>query len=294
MLYTIQNEYLQLSVESRGGELYSIRGRDGCEYLWQGDPAYWADRAPVLFPVIARLEGKQYALEGKLYPMGIHGFAAKSEFSLVAHSADGLTLRLAATAETREYYPFDFTLELSYRLRGNVIELGAQVTNHGDALMPFALGGHPGFRVPLDEGVPFESYYLEFSAPCAPERIGFTADTVLLSSQNTPYPLRDGRVLPLSHSLFDDDAIILQHADRQVTLKSDASRRSITVAYPQMPYLGFWHRPKTDAPYVCIEPWSSLPGRSGITEELACRSDFIRLPGGGTYENTWTITIKED
>ena len=49
-----------------------------------------------------------------------------------------------------------------------------------------------------------------------------------------------------------------------------------------------------DAPYVCIEPWVSLPARDGVVEDFACKGDLIHLPGHGSYENTWYITIGEE
>ena len=73
-----------------------------------------------------------------------------------------------------------------------------------------------------------------------------------------------------------------------------ARPRAVTVAHPQMPYLGIWHMPHTDAPYVCIEPWSSLPSRQDVVEELSCKSDLIHLAPGAEYENTWSIAITEE
>ncbi len=289
MLYTIKNEYLALTVDPLGAQMMSLKSRDGLEYLWQGDPAYWADRAPVLFPLIGRLEKAQYRVQGVPYTMGIHGFAAHSEFSPGSQTGDSITLRLSESPETLAQYPFAFTLEITYRLVGNGLRVENRVTNTGSVTMPFALGGHPGFRVPLEPGEAFEDYYLEFSAACQPDRMGFTEDTILLNGQNVTYPLKNERYLPLRHDLFDEDAVILQHMAREVTLKS--SRHSITVAYPDMPYLGIWHMPKTDAPYVCIEPWTSLPGRSGMAEEFSCRSDFIHLPPQAAWESIWSITL---
>ena len=58
MEYVLKNGTLTATVESYGAELRSVV-KDGAEYLWQGDPAYWAGRAPVLFPICGRLvEGK--------------------------------------------------------------------------------------------------------------------------------------------------------------------------------------------------------------------------------------------
>ena len=44
--------------------------------------------------------------------------------------------------------------------------------------------------------------------------------------------------LPLAHSLFDNDAIVLRDMAREVTLEAPGSARSVTVAFPNMPYLG--------------------------------------------------------
>ena len=64
-LYQIQNEYLTIQVSSRGGSLYSVKDTEGSEYLWQGDAAYWGDRAPNLFPYVARLTDGKYTFQGK-------------------------------------------------------------------------------------------------------------------------------------------------------------------------------------------------------------------------------------
>ena len=44
--------------------------------------------------------------------------------------------------------------------------------------------------------------------------------------------------MPLAHSLFDNDAIVLRDMAREVTLEAPGSARSVTVAFPNMPYLG--------------------------------------------------------
>ena len=159
--------------------------------------------------------------------------------------------------------------------------------------MFFGMGGHPGFRLPLTKDTCFEDYYMEFSEPCKPWRVGFT-ESFFVNGCDTPFPLEMGRRLPLRHELFDHDAVILRHMARAVTLKSDKTDASVTVAYPQMNYLGFWHTNCSQAPFVCIEPWTSLPSRDGIVEDLACQSDLVALPTGETYTNTWSITIGEN
>lgn len=288
----IQNEFLTLTVDPHGAQMLSLRSESQTEYLWQGDAVYWGDRAPILFPFVARLTDDSYLLNGKRYPMGIHGFAAASDFVPTDLRDDAVTLVLTDSDETLRQYPFSFRFAVRYALRGRTAEITFAVDNLSEETMPFGLGGHPGFRVPFAEGTKFEDYELKFSRPCTPDRVGFTPQ-VYLSGVNTRYPLVNGDTLPLDHSLFDEDAIILQNMDRTVTLRCRSSGAAVTVSAPQMPYFGFWHAPKTDAPYLCIEPWLSLPSRQGVVEELTCKSDLAHLPPHGHYENTWSITVTE-
>lgn len=290
MQIKLQNELLSLSVETLGAQMMDLCSAEGIHYLWQGDPTYWSDRAPTLFPFIARLTDNSYRYLGKTYNMGIHGFAAASEFSVAEQDSTHIVLQLQDSEQTRVQYPFAFCLRLTYRLEGNSLVIGSEVHNLSTQVMPFAIGGHPGFQVPIASGECFEDYYLEFSQACQPDRIGFTPE-VFLSGNDQPYALRENRYLDLNHSLFDEDAIILKNMARQVALRSGKSQHSVTVTYPDMPYLGIWHMPHTDAPYVCIEPWTSLPSRQDIVEELSCKSDMIQLKPGEHWTSQWRISV---
>lgn len=291
MGYTIlENSRLRLTVDSLGAQMMSLQNLDGREYLWQGDPRYWCERAPVLFPFVGRLTGNSYRYGGQVYSMGIHGFAAHQDFSCLCPEPNRLVLEFTDNRETREQYPFAFCLKIIYELIKDRVQVTYQVENTGTGMLPFGIGGHPGFRVPLEEGEQFDDYILEFTGGCQPDRVGFTPQ-VFLSGQDQPYPLKEGKYLPLRHDLFDEDAVILKNMSREVALRSRLSPHGVQVSYPDMPYLGLWHMPNTDAPYLCIEPWSSLPARQDVVEDFACKSDLIQLGPGKTYVNTWSITI---
>lgn len=47
-----------------------------------------------------------------------------------------------------------------------------------------------------------------------------------------------------------------------------------------------------NAPYVCIEPWLSLPAYAGETTVLEDRPDHAHLGAGETYRNEWSISDK--
>ena len=170
---------------------------------------------------------------------------------------------------------------MDYRLEGDTLHIAFRVRNTGKETMYFGLGGHPGFRVPLEKGLPFEDYALAFEGASLRWPL---SDNYAITGETEPYPLRDG-VLPLRHDLFDRDAIILENEGRQARLYSVKGKRAVTLRHPDMPYLGLWHKPHSDAPYVCLEPWLSLPSREGVVEAFETQPGLVHLATGGEYEN---------
>lgn len=290
MLYTIQNPQMRVTIDSLGAQLMSITAADGTEYLWGGDEAYWRNRAPNLFPYVGRLTEGRCTYGGKSYEMTRHGFANRTQFSALESGADHVTLHMEDSGETRAVYPFAFAFDLVYALSGSTLSVTYRVTNRDGKEMYFGLGAHPGFRVPLEPGKAFTDYRLTFAQPCQPWQV-LMNDDYLINGQEAPYPLEGGRSMPLRHDLFDHDAIILKNMDRTVTLSAGEGSRGVTVSYPRMRYLGVWHKPESDAPYVCLEPWLSLPSRHGVVEDLSQQNDLMALCPGETYENRWTVTI---
>lgn len=289
-MYIIQNDYLKVTIDEKGATLWSIQDNSGHEYLWQGDPRYWRNRAPNLFPYIGRMTGGKYILNGKTYEMNIHGFARDMVFEAEQISEQHIAFSIHDTEETYCQYPYKFDFSVIYRLEGTKIIMSYDVKNKDDKQMYFGVGGHPGFYVPMDEDTKFEDWYLEFETKQDVKRVEMS-ENVLVTERLLDFPLEAGVKLPLEHNLFDNDAIVLTNVSPCVSLKSDKSHRAVRVEYPHMPYVGFWHMPKTDAPYICIEPWSSLPSREGIVEDLATQPSLISLDGGCEYTNQWSIEI---
>lgn len=288
MEFTIANKHITVTVSKFGAELWEIKGVDGTRFLWSGDPDIWKGRAPNLFPYIARLTNGEYTFKGKRYGLPIHGFAPTTEFKMTSMDEEKMTFSLTSNSDTLKHYPFEFLFEVMYEIRENTLALTYTVKNLGKDIMYFGIGAHPGFNVPLDTSECFEDYYLDFVEPCAPVRIGFSEDC-FLNGNDKPFHLNEGQMLALSHSLFDNDAIVLKEMSKIVTLKSKHGRHYICVHYPDMKYLGLWHAPNTTANYVCIEPWSSLPSRKGIVEDLEQQNDLLSLRAGEIYKTTITF-----
>lgn len=274
MEYVLQNGSITAKVESYGAELRSVV-KDGCEYLWQGDPAYWAGQAPILFPICGRLVEGKYTLDGKTYEMTLHGFAKRTEFAVASHTDEEIVFTLSETEATLAEYPFPFTLTVTYTLVGDEIRSSLTVKNTGDGILPFTLGAHPGFRVPLDAG-DFSDWRIRFPGGASPDQLIFS-ETCFNTGKKRAFPLADGDTLPLRHEMFDNDAIFLSRVPERVRLESTKSSRFVEMTYPNFPYLGLWHKPKSDAPYVCIEPWCGLPTFDGEIEDFATKCDMFRI-----------------
>ncbi|MBQ9064110.1 MAG: aldose 1-epimerase family protein [Blautia sp.] len=288
MDYTIQNEHMQVTVETFGAQLKSVK-KDGKEYLWQRDTSYWRDSSPNLFPYIARLYGGEYTFEEKTYAMKIHGFLKYRELTLADSADDSLTFELKADDETLQQYPWKFTLRVIYKLDGDKLSVTTSIVNEDDKIMCFGVGGHPGFNVPMEDGLAFEDYYLELSEADDPVHIGFT-ETCFRNGCDVPYELDEKKRIPLHHDLFDNDAIVLKNAGHMVKIGSDKGKKALIVRWDHE-YVGFWHKPKTDAPYVCVEPWNSLPARDGIKEDFAKQPDLKSLEPGKTFNIGWSVEI---
>ena len=291
MIYIIENDKLKVKISSMGAELQSIRRvEDNTEYLWQGDPTYWAGRAANLFPICGRLFEGKYTYQGKTYEMQLHGFARHQEWEVVRQDTAAITLRLVENEETLGVYPFRFALDIAYTLSGEELSIAIIVHNMDDKTMRFAIGGHPGFNLPLEADKTFEDYYVEFDEPCEAKRITFS-DTCFYTEGADPFELEDGKILHMSHDLFDRDAIFLCDTARGITLKCIDGKRSVHMAFPDLPYIGLWHKPHSDAPYVCIEPWNGLPSVDGKIDDLETKSPMLELEPQGVYRNVYSITF---
>lgn len=287
--YTISNEKITVVISTLGAEPKSIKSCDGIEYMWQGDEKYWKKQGPTLFPYIGRLYKGIYTYKGDTYAFPIHGFAPTSEFEVTDHTDTSVTMVLKSSKETLAIYPFNFEFSVIYAVTDNTLTIEYVVKNLSDKTMYFGVGGHPGINVPLEDSLKFEDYCLEFESGHLPRRIVFSENKFV--DGDAPYTLNDKNQIPLTHPLFDDDAVVLTNAGHRVTLKSDKGTHGVEAYYPDMDYIGFWQADHTDATYVCIEPWSSLPSNEGSVTVLDKQDNLISLGSNKTYKNSWLLRL---
>ena len=64
MQYHLKNDRIEVTFESFGAEMISLKDAKGREYLWCGDSKYWGRHSPVLFPFVGKESGGKYCYKG--------------------------------------------------------------------------------------------------------------------------------------------------------------------------------------------------------------------------------------
>ena len=285
----IDNGILRAAIDSKGCELVSLKGPDGFEYIWQGSEEYWEGHSPMLFPVCGRMTGLEYTYDGKKYPMPPHGFLGSMDTVLAGGSTRCAEFLLKSSEETKKYWPFDFVLRTSFGLNERTLEVSAEVLNLSDVPMPFSFGGHPGFNLPMDDGLCFEDYSVKFDDGVTPAEMQITPDGYV-GPETYAFPLENS-ALPLRHGLFEIEGRFLRGAGHTAVLSSEKGSRSVKMTFPFADVLGLWHAAGTDAPYVCIEPWAGSPDRQGVPCDLLKKADMITVMPGKSAKCVYTITV---
>ena len=280
-----------LSVDLMGAQLNSWKIGD-LEYIWQRDPAYWPGSAPILFPIVGELkgEGKTTIINGKPYHMTIHGFARDMEFSLVKAEGDTITMKLEATKETLKAYPFKFSLVTEFKLMENGFSHSFTVKNEGDEDMPFVIGAHPGFNLPLFEGDSFEDYTIEFEKEEKNEAYRID-DEGLVDDSKFDSVLKEGRFIPLNHSLFDIGALIYQKMNSHSVKLYNKDGKGIKMDYPDFDYFGIWQMPQKQTPYLCLEPWTGMNDCYSEDGVYTHKRGIQFLKSGEEKRFSFTVTV---
>ncbi len=291
MIVTIQSGNVSAQIDSFGGQLLSFE-KDGKEYIWQRNPAYWNSCAPILFPVVGRLRNKVLSVKGRDYPMTMHGFVRDFELEVTDRQAHSVTFRLTGSDKTRALYPWNFCFEVTFTLEGDKLTCGFRVENRDSEEMLFCLGGHPGFNVPMAAGEAFEDYQLEFEKEEILESNHVNEDEAISASRKDAV-LDSGRILPLERSLFNNDAMIFEDIQSKwVNLVSRETGKGIHFAYPGFPILAVWTKGEPlDAPYVCLEPWFGMGFRDDEGTALEQKYGVQHLAPGGVFTAAFSAEI---
>ena len=258
MDYSLENEYLKVTVTTNGAQLKSVlRKCDGVEHMWQADKNVWGFHAPIMFPHCGKVVDGVIEAKGQTYPAGQHGFARLMEHTFVEQTADTIVLELNSCPQTLETFPYEFRLVSTFTLEGDTVHHTLTVENLDAEQLPFGIGYHPGFAVPFDDKHEATDYELRFSQVESP-----------ICINNLPHGLMHGNIyylgsniqaIPLDERLFANDSHCMTNlTSGTLGLYEKDTGRAVVCDISDAPYVLIWSKPGMPK-FVCIEPWYSLP-----------------------------------
>ena len=281
MLHFLENKNLKIAIDTHGAELSSIfNKKENKGMLWQGDPAFWGRKSPVLFPVVGKYKNCKTTYNGKEYSLGQHGFARDSEFTLAEQSENKIFFELTSNEETLEKYPFRFRLICSFELKNDTIIVGWKVENTDDKTIHFSIGAHPAFYCNKSETV-----------------LSMNAENLKYSLVNpdglyTPQKYDVESSFVLHDNIFDKDALIIENSNVTEVSLSDNGKTYLTMKF-DAPLFGIWSPIKKNAPFVCIEPWYGRCDAEDFNGDITEREYGNSLNVGETWYKEYEIIINE-
>lgn len=284
-LTRIGNGEVTVDVAALGAEMQSIQTRDGRHWLWHGDATFWTGRSPILFPMVGRAPNDTVTIDGERFQMSQHGFARRSNFTLVAEESDRCVYRLEASEASRAMYPFDFQLDVEHVVEGRAVVVSAEVTNRDKRVMPFGFGFHPAFAWPLPGalGARHEIVLENGAEPPMHRLSGGLVNPEALAS-----PFTKGR-LTLDHSQFEADAMVFPDGAGSALRYGSANGPAIEFSWEHLPNIAFWTKP--GAGYICLEPWHGTAAEVGGSDDLRERPYSVLLAPQATTRFGYRVEL---
>jgi galactose mutarotase-like enzyme len=284
----IENTYLTAGINTLGAELQSLKLKHNQhELIWQRDPEVWSGSAPILFPIVGRLIEGQYGLDGRTYTMPKHGIVRATPWTIADRAEAHVTLEISDSEASRQCYPFRWKLAARFELTERRLEVRYSVTNLNTRTLYFSLGSHPALNLNFGSSE-ISDYALHTDNRDAPWKRRKIVDG-RLSKERFEVDWR-GCDLPLSETLFDEDALVFTGIRcRQLVVHNSRDPRQIIFDTGGAPDLGIWAKP--GAPYVCIEPWYGYDDPEGHDQQLATKPGIQTLESRGVFSTAYSIGL---
>ncbi|MCZ2343969.1 MAG: aldose 1-epimerase [Bacteroidales bacterium] len=147
---------------------------------WETNPVPTRSGHPVLFPFPNRLKAGRLQTAHQTYRLplndstqanAIHGFAPRVPWRVLDTQAGATEATITGQFRlsvddpaSRDLWPADCILNLTYRLSSSSLQVDAVVENPGPARLPFGIGYHPYFRLPADPDSLVDAWELQSTA----------------------------------------------------------------------------------------------------------------------------------
>ncbi|NJL74960.1 MAG: aldose 1-epimerase family protein [Saprospiraceae bacterium] len=287
--YIIQNEYLQIGLKQKGGELFSIQSKaNQQEYMWEADPAYWGRHSCILFPIVGKVWNDTYRIDGQSFTMTQHGFLRDLDFEVIAQSEDAIIFQYEITEALASQYPYSCLIRITYTVIANTLSVVYAVENLEGQEIYFSIGAHPGFRCPLLPNEKRADYKLVFNQ--AETAVRYLIENGYQTGATEPV-LENTTTIAITDHLFDNDALIFKHLQsNKVTLVNNQETPILTFHFPNTPFLGIWSK-SPDSPFVCIEPWYGIADKLHADWDYKDKEGVVALEADGIFSFEHRIEI---
>lgn len=286
----LENEYLCVEISEEGAEVTRIYDKQKkTDVLWEGDPKYWKRHSPVLFPNVGKTYHNTVRIQGIQYPTSQHGFARDNTFTCITCKEDTVQFLLHSNEETKEVYPYDFELYITYTLNKNVISVQWKVRNPLDEAIYFTIGGHPAFRFTEAEEKKAD-YSLRFPGKDSLRYILIDPDSGAANVDEVFEMKLEDHVYPLSEEMFEKDALIFDDGQiEEVWICTKDGSPYVGMRCEGFPNFGIWS--VKDAPFVCLEPWAGRCDDRGFEGDISEKPGINKVEGRGTFMKEYQIIV---
>lgn len=278
----IENDKLRLEVKSLGAEIKSLTDKKTGAQLMNTDLESWNFVAPVLFPILGKLERKgYYTFEDNQYTTKPHGFARFMDFSLDSISEDSVTYSLCDSEETLKQYPFKFKLSVTYTLNDNELLTRYTVKNSDNKTIYFNLGAHDAYNL-TD---PYNKYSLEFEKEedftksyAMNKKRSVVASHFKVAEKSKNINLKNKRTLlnrTMCYFITNPKSSWVQ------LIKNGQQLVRVHFEKEKTPMLGFWNAKGSS--FFCIEPWTGSSESYHTSDDISKKENIISLESNKEY-----------
>jgi aldose 1-epimerase len=254
---------------------------------------------PILFPFPGRLRGMSFTYHGKTWHPtnlddkqgnAIHGFVLNRAWEVIQQTRQRVVGRFQASrvdANLLDQWPADFVLIVAYELAGATLQCDITVENPSGENLPFGLGLHPYFRVPLVPGGAADACRIT-----VPASGHWKMESLLPTGEAHPvsgrFDLRGGQLF--ADARYDDmftqlafangwcHTFLVDPSGRRLRLSFDRSFRECVVFNPP-------HRQA-----ICIEPYTCVPDAFSLTSKGIDAGLQVMSPGDA-FHARWEIGV---
>ncbi len=287
----------RFAVKHRGQFVDLLWSQSGIE---SGEARASGSGIPILFPFPGRISGTVFKWENKQYQLtagdgrgnAIHGFVLNRPWRVIESSAQRAVGQFQASIDDEALltcWPADFRITVTYELHGNELRSTLLVENPDERTLPYGLGTHPYFQLPLGG---------QNAADCVvklPVRSYWELHDMLPTGRELPLPeasvLRAGRRFAdmqydtvMAGLEFNNGQCVAEIQDPQSDLclqqSFDRTFRECVVYTP----------PHREA--ICIEPYTCVPG-SFQMDRAKINAGMRLLQPGDSFETTIRIAARD-